>query len=116
MSKTILFLAANPPNTSRLRLDEEVREADEGVRRAKKRELFVLQQKWAVRPDDLRRAMLDYEPHIVHFSGHGAGQDGIVLENNDRLSKPITTEALKGLFELFSEVECVLLNACYGST
>ncbi|MBW4626312.1 MAG: hypothetical protein KME49_12620 [Brasilonema octagenarum HA4186-MV1] len=47
--KTILLLAANPRNTSQLRLDEEVREIDEGLRRANKRELFKLEQKWAVR-------------------------------------------------------------------
>ncbi|GAA6615105.1 hypothetical protein NUACC26_008940 [Scytonema sp. NUACC26] len=29
--KTILILAANPTNTSRQRLDEEVREIDEGL-------------------------------------------------------------------------------------
>lgn len=115
-AKIILFLAANPANTSRLRLGEEVREIDEGLRRSKKREQFTLQQKWAVRPDDFRRALLDYEPNIVHFSGHGAGQDGIVLENNDNVAKPVTAEALKGLFELFPEIECVLLNACYSET
>lgn len=36
--KTILILAANPRSTSVLRLDEEVREIDEGLRRANKRE------------------------------------------------------------------------------
>jgi hypothetical protein len=47
--KTILLLAANPRQTSQLRLDEEVREIDEGLRRANKREQFKLEQKWAVR-------------------------------------------------------------------
>jgi hypothetical protein len=57
---TILILAANPKGTLRLRLDAEVREIDEGLRRAKRREQFILQQKWAVRPIDIRRAMLDF--------------------------------------------------------
>lgn len=47
--KTILVLAANPSSTSRLRLDEEIREIDEGLRRANKRELFKLEQKWAIK-------------------------------------------------------------------
>jgi|GEM_PF-1075056 len=47
--KTILILAANPASTSRLLLDEEVREIEEGLRRANKRDLFKLEQKWAVR-------------------------------------------------------------------
>ncbi|MEC4815190.1 MAG: hypothetical protein SAK29_18220 [Scytonema sp. PMC 1069.18] len=47
---TILILAANPVSTSRLRLDEEVREIEKGLRRAEHREQFKLEQKWAVRP------------------------------------------------------------------
>jgi hypothetical protein len=64
--KTILVLASSPTNEARLRLDKEVREIDEGLRRAKQREQFTLRQKWAVRPDDLRRALLDINPEIVH--------------------------------------------------
>src|SRR5438067_1452690 len=114
MAKTILILTANPKNTDRLRLDEEVREIDEGLRRARQRDRFKLEQKWAVRPDDFRRAMLDHEPNIVHFSGHGAGQQGIVLEDNRGQPKPVSAKALQGLFQLFPNVECVLLNACYS--
>ncbi len=54
----ILILAANPKDTRPLRLDEEVREIEEGLRRAKKRDQFSIQQRWAVRPKDLRQAML----------------------------------------------------------
>ena len=67
----ILFLAANPTDTGQLRLGEEIREIDEGLRRANYRDRFDLEQKWAVRPRDLQRAMLDHKPQIVHFSGHG---------------------------------------------
>jgi len=40
MTKTILILAANPLDTKSLRLDEEVREIDEGLQRAKHRDQF----------------------------------------------------------------------------
>ncbi|MBP5977102.1 CHAT domain-containing protein, partial [Brasilonema sp. CT11] len=114
--KTILILAANPTSTSRLRLDEEVREIDEGLRRANKREEFKLEQKWAVRQRDFYRAMLDYQPQIVHFCGHGAGQDGIVLEDETGQPALISAEALGSMFKLFTTkgVDCVLLNACYS--
>ena len=114
--KKILILAANPASTDKLRLDEEVREIEEGLRLSKNRDLFHIEQRWAVRIRDLRRALLDCEPHIVHFSGHG-GANGIILE--DEHGKPVFVdpEALAGLFELFSErVECVLLNACHSET
>ncbi len=70
-TKTILILSANPKDTVRLRLDEEVREIDEGLRRAKYRDRFFIHSKWAVRLRDFRRALLDYEPQIVHFCGMG---------------------------------------------
>jgi hypothetical protein len=114
--KTILILAANPEGTSRLQLDKEVREIDEGLRRASKREQFRLEQKWAVRQRDFYRAMLDYQPQIVHFSGHGAGVDGIVLGNEADELAFLNADALASMFKLFATkgVECVLLNACYS--
>ncbi|MBD1852862.1 CHAT domain-containing protein [Cyanobacteria bacterium FACHB-502] len=72
--KVTLFLAAQPLTTARLRLDEEVREIEEGLKRSKYRDRFELIQKWAVRPRDLQRAMLECNPSIVHFSGHGIGR------------------------------------------
>ena len=41
-TQTILFLAANPKDTSRLRQDQELRDIDEGLRRAQKRDHFNL--------------------------------------------------------------------------
>ena len=65
--KTILILASNPRNTSALRLDEEVREIDTELQRAKKRELFDLKQRWAVRIQDVYQSLLDFKPQFVHF-------------------------------------------------
>jgi hypothetical protein len=113
--RTILFLAANPQDTSQLRLQQEARDIEDGLQRAKRREQFQLQQKWAVRTRDIQRAMLDFKPQIVHFSGHGGGEEGLVLEDENGNIKFVDTEALAGLFELFCEkMECVILNACYS--
>ncbi len=115
MAQTILILAANPKDTSRLRLDEEVRDIGEGLQRAKHRDQFVLEQKWAVRPRDIQRAMLDINPSIVHFSGHGTEGEGLVFEDETGSAKLVDGEALAGLFELFEEqLKCVVLNGCYS--
>ncbi len=81
--KTILILAANPLSTSRLRLDQEVREIEEGLQRAPQGAQFRLVQKWAVRQRDFYRAILEHQPQIVHFCGHGEASDGIVLEDDN---------------------------------
>ncbi len=113
--KTILILASNPKNTSQLRLDEEVREIDAGLQRAKKRELFDLKQRWAVRYQEVYQALLDFKPQIVHFIGHGSGDDGLALEDENGNLKLVDTEAIAELFGLFSnKIECVVLNACYS--
>ena len=119
LSKTILVLAANPKTTPPLRLDEEVREIDAGLQRAKKRERFNLQQRFAVRVRDVSQALLDFKPHIVHFCGHGFGDDGLAFEDQTGKLQYVSTAALAGLFELFSpkfnqKLECVILNACYS--
>jgi hypothetical protein len=113
--KKILILAANPKATPRLRLDEEVREIEEGLRRAKYRSQFEISSRWAVRLRDIRRALLDVEPQIVHFTGHGK-EDGLLVEDEMGLAVRISAKALSGLFQLFSrQVECVIMSACYSA-
>ncbi|MBE9215961.1 CHAT domain-containing protein [Plectonema cf. radiosum LEGE 06105] len=113
--KTILILAANPKTTSSLRLDEEVREIDALLQRAKQREQFEIKQRWAVRVRDVSQALLDFEPQIIHFSGHGTGEDGLALEDKTGNVQLVETLALAQLFKLFAKtIECVVLNACYS--
>jgi hypothetical protein len=112
--KSILLLAANPKGTKSLRLQEEEREIKERLRLAGYGKIPI-NSAGAVRPIDIQQAMLDFDPHIVHFSGHGAGQDGFVFEDAIGQEKLVDSQALAELFELFADqVECVVLNACYS--
>ncbi|MFZ4641672.1 MAG: CHAT domain-containing protein, partial [Nodosilinea sp.] len=111
----ILILAANPSNTPHLRLDQEVRDIEEGLIRAQQRDRFELVQRWAARPRDVQLAILELKPQIVHFSGHGVGERGLVLEDGQGQAQLVSTAALANLFALFADqVQCVLLNACYS--
>ena len=56
--KKILILAANPTDTSKLRLDEEVRGIQAAHRKARNREEIVIISEWAVRVDDFSSAIL----------------------------------------------------------
>jgi class 3 adenylate cyclase len=112
--KKILVLSANPKKATKLRLNEEVREIQEGLQLAKYRDHFEIYSKGAVRVGDLQKIFLYYEPHIVHFSGHG-NLDGLLVEDEFGLPVRISSDALSGLFKLFSnQVECVILSACYS--
>lgn len=113
----ILFLAANPVNTSPLRLGEEVSAIDDELVRARFRDKFDLEQKWAVRTASLSRHLLEIEPHIVHFSGHGSQAGQIYLEDETGKSHPIGVRALSSLFDALKDnIRCVVLNACYSET
>jgi hypothetical protein len=46
-----------------LRLEQKIREIDEGLQGANKREQYKLEHKWAVRSRELYRAILDYQPN-----------------------------------------------------
>ncbi|MGF1676270.1 MAG: AAA-like domain-containing protein [Rivularia sp. (in: cyanobacteria)] len=115
-TRKILLLSANPKGISQLRLAEEMRDIGEGLRLSENRELFSINAAEAVRPRDIRRAILTYKPHIIHFSGHGSAEEGLLFEDETGAVKFVDAEALAGLFALFAnQVECVVLNACYST-
>jgi hypothetical protein len=111
--RKILVLAANPKRTKRLSLDVEVKAIDESLMKGKQGRGFRLVQKWVVSDESLRHSLLEEEPEIVHFSGHGSGEDGLVFEDTGRKPQLIAADALADLFALCAHhVQCVILNAC----
>lgn len=113
--RKILVLCANPKGTSQLRISEEVREIKKGLKDSKQGNLFSIEIVESVRYRDISKTILEYEPDIIHFSGHGSGDDGLLFEDEMGNVKLVSAEALAGLFKLFSnQIECVVLNACYS--
>jgi hypothetical protein len=135
-TKTILLLSANPKSTHTLRLDEEKRELQRSLERSRHRDMFRIEQRSALTARDLRQALIDCQPHIVHFAGHGVGQamsedkpdsrklnlevaiqaeEGLVLEDELGQIQLLSGAAIAQLFSIFADViECVVLNACYS--
>ena len=110
----ILFLSANPWNTSRILVDEEAREVFERLNEGPYRQRFELVNYSAARPGDLQRLLLTHRPHIVHFSGHGSKQHRIALNGLHGHAKPVDQQGLTDVFALYnSHVRLVLLNACF---
>ena len=109
----ILVLAALP---DRLRLDKEIREIEEAIKRAVKRDSFEIKIRTAVRTQDIRRALAEERPQIVHFCGHGLEDGSLLLEDEVGNHNPVSPRGLVSLFRLHAKlVKCVLLNACYSS-
>lgn len=112
----ILFVTADPSDLSRLRLSKELRAAEESIKLSRNRGRFEVKHAPATRHHDFIRALIDFEPDIVHFSGHGS--DGAIwLENESGESSPAAARDLDRIFEqLRGKISCVVLNSCYSRT
>jgi len=109
----ILILASNPRKD--LNLDREIRDLKEVIKKSQNRQAFEVEDALAVKVGQLQELLFDHRPQIVHFCGHGSGQQGLVFEGNDGGEQWVRAEALSEMFRLFSSnVGCVLLNACYS--
>lgn len=112
----LLFLSANPIDTDRLALDQEVRPISQHLRACRLGRQIQLIQRWAVQPDDILQTMNEERPDIVHFSGHGGITGEIRLADRNGLSCALDVSTLKRLFAVFHDsVRVVVLNACYSA-
>lgn len=111
----VLFLAANPTNTSRLKLGKEYKIISHNLLKLGiHRDRYEIHQEFAVTIDSLLQSLLEYKPNVVHFSGH-SDLDGIYLEDEIGNAKKIHSSALESLFEQFkTSLHCIILNACYS--
>ncbi len=113
--KTVLVLAANPIESVRVQFQKELSEIQEAWKRSKAKDGFEVKFEPAATWDRWRRGLLDYEPEVVHFIGHGGvvkgdGVKGIVLEGPEVVSG----ERLAQLLLEFPTVRCVVLNSCHS--
>ena len=121
---TILFLSADPENTPPLELTKECNEINDELQFARGTRLkqgassrndFKLEQRHDISISDLRRQIQNYDPQIIHFSGHGSPRSALVFKNENAQVEIVPSNALSNLFELLSEkVSLVFLNACYS--
>jgi CHAT domain len=109
----IVFHAADPDESCRLRLDEEVRAIDAQVRIAEYRDSLEFRTRWATRADDLLDSLNRDTPTVVHFGGHASDADGILLHDEHGNSRFVSGDILAELFgTAVPALRLVLLNAC----
>lgn len=112
----ILFVASDPIDQARLCLMEELRRIRERIRLSKYRDQISVASTLAARTVDLTQALLDEQPTVLHFSGHGSANGAICLQNDAGETKIVEAQDLGTLLSLFTgDLRCVVLNACYSS-
>jgi len=112
---TILFLAANPDGSDRIKLAEECAEIQRELKMAPYRDDFQFESRWAVTVDELMRHLTELDPTVIHFSGHG-GSAGLLLQDERGCAQPIPARAFSMMLEAAARnVRVVVLNACYSA-
>ena len=73
--KKILILTSNPRND--LKLEREIKDLQNVIKRSKNQSQFETKFELEVHPEELQDLFLEHEPRIVHFCGHGTGEQGL---------------------------------------
>jgi len=108
----VLFFASDPSDESRLNLGKEL----QSIRnRLKDNPEFEIKDHLATKHNDIMNEIMNYKPHIVHFSGHGTPEGELRFEDEVGNARSIPPDALATLFSLAKDsVKCVVVNTCYA--
>jgi hypothetical protein len=107
----LLFLAADPYlEGPSLQLDEEARAVTNAIPASCGLEVVSA---WAVRVNDIQRAVLHHRPGIVHFAGHAGAGRGIILGDEFGFPSAVGFAAVAGLLGIVPpRPRLAVLNAC----
>lgn len=102
-------------DTPQLKVIQESNEIYDRLRTTRFRDQFELVQRHALSILDLQRILLEQDPQIVHFSGHGSQESALIFQNVTGQSEEVPPDALTNLFKILGKnIRCVVLNACYS--
>lgn len=112
---TVLYLGTSPEDEARIRIDAEARDIHEAIRKSDNPQCVDFNDRWAVRQSDLLQALNETNPDIVHFSGHGAADGSIVLEDQFGNAVLLDKERLSVVVGAAAQhVRLIVFNACYS--
>ena len=109
----VLVLNATPDDQVRIRTDKEAALLVEQLEMTKhpRRPLTIIQRS-AVRLDQIQKELLNHEPKILQFSGHG-GNGMLVFENRDGETTTLNGDVLRDIIAAYGGLECLFLHACF---
>ena len=109
----VLVLNATPDDQVRIRTDKEAALLVEQLEMIKhpRRHLTIIQRS-AVRLDQIQKELLNHEPKILQFSGHG-GNGMLAFENRDGETTTLNGDVLRDIIAAYGGLECLFLHACF---
>jgi hypothetical protein len=111
----ILFLAANPEDTSRLRLDYEFNSIDDMLQMTPYKHQFDLVLRHGISTKNYNSYFFDLNRRLSIFLDMVVIMGSLIFQNEFGLSEEVTPTALELLFRIIGKtIRCVVLNACYS--
>lgn len=109
----VLIWSSNPRNADRLRLDQEYRDLQVAIRGTRSASSLNVLKEPSCRYSDITAALDRFDPHILHFSGHG-GEDVLYFEDVQGTAKAVQKQALAKVLSHQKELRLVILNTCFS--
>lgn len=106
----IVAVFATPEGSDSGRLAMESRVIKECAKMCRPRNVDVVSIHGA-KIRDLQLALLEQDPHIVHFSGHATESGELQFEDENGKMKTVDKGEMARLLGMISSIECVILNA-----
>ncbi len=111
----ILFLAAVPKGVAPLSIDKEYREIEDVLEESPQGMRFRLFRHAKVQRPELERTLSTFQPHIVHFAGHGSENGSLLVEGTDGNRWELDRDTIRTIFKAYGQsVKMAVLNACYS--
>lgn len=114
---TIVLASASPVDATQLRVDKEFPQIIGKLRGSRHRDRLKVVQLTALRFEDLRTALMEHKPHILHLSCHGEPDGSVLFESStkDGAKSVSKKQLLRLLNALGSNLRLVVFNACHST-
>jgi tetratricopeptide (TPR) repeat protein len=107
----VLLVSANPAGTARLDLEHERKVIAEALNTLKREDKVRIDHLFGATIRELRSKIREYEPHLVHFMGHGQ-VNHLLLEDRAGEGLSLAESSLGIILRNASSLRMVVLNAC----
>jgi hypothetical protein len=112
----ILFVLSCPPSQYQIDTAEEIRQIRAELRSARHRDRFTHELITAATYTDLRQALREHKPHILHIACHGTEQAELVLSDGRGGEELIDAPTLVELLDVLKDdLRLIVLNACHSA-
>jgi tetratricopeptide (TPR) repeat protein len=107
----VLLVSANPADTELSDLEHERKVIEEALSTLKREDKVKIDYLFGATIRALRSKVREYEPHVIHFMGHGQ-VNHLLLEDRARAGASLTASSLGIILRNAFSLRMVVFNAC----